>query len=293
MTATRPIFAKRKIFTLHLRSGALTLGKRTLIMGVLNVTPDSFSDGGQFLKLDQAVSRALEIEDQGADMLDVGGESTRPGSTVTNAEEEIRRVEPLLRKIVPMLKIPVSIDTRKARVAELAVAAGAQIVNDVSGFQFDPEMPHAIARLKVPLILMHMRGEPETMQKMGFARNAIRDVTNGLRNSIKSARAAGLKKSQLIIDPGIGFGKSFTQNFELIANLPTLAKLGFPLMIGTSRKGFLGHVLGGKKADERIWATASTVTATILAGAHIVRVHDVKEMVEVARTTDALIAANS
>lgn len=293
MSATFPIFAKRKIFTLRLRSAVLTLGKRTLIMGVLNVTPDSFSDGGQFSKLDQAVSRALEIEDQGADILDIGGESTRPGSTGTNVEEEMRRVEPLLRKIVPRLKIPVSIDTRKARVAELAMAAGAQIVNDVSGFQFDPEMPGTTARLKVPVILMHMRGRPETMQKIGFARNAIRDVTNGLRHSIKSARAAGLKKSQIIIDPGIGFGKSFAQNFELIAHLPALATLGYPLMIGTSRKGFLGHILGGKMADERIWATASTVTATILAGAHIVRVHDVKEMVEVARTTDALIAANS
>jgi dihydropteroate synthase len=293
MSATCPIFAKRKIFTLCLRSGPLTLGKRTLIMGVLNVTPDSFSDGGQFFKRGQAVSRALEIEDHGADILDIGGESTRPGSAGTSDQEELRRIEPLLAKLASRIKIPISIDTRKARVAALAVEAGAQIVNDVSGFQFDPGMPRTIARLKVPVILMHMRGEPETMQKMKFASNVIRDVTMGLRRSISLARAARIKKSQIIIDPGIGFGKSFSQNFELLANLPTLAKLGYPLMIGTSRKGFLGHVLGGKKANDRIWATASTVTASILAGAHIVRVHDVKEMVEVARTTDALIAANS
>jgi dihydropteroate synthase len=281
-------FIKRKTFRVQLSSGPLVLCKRTLVMGVLNVTPDSFSDGGQFFRDDRAIARAHAIEDSGADILDIGSESTRPGSTGTSVDEEIRRIEPLLQKLAARIKIPISIDTRKARVAELAVKAGAQIVNDVSGLRFDPDMAGTVARLGVPVILMHMRGEPETMQKLHFARNALRDVTRGLRSSIAFARAAGIKRSQIIVDPGIGFGKSFEQNFELIAGLPELAKLGYPLMIGTSRKGFLGHALGGKKSNERLFATASTVTASILAGAHIIRVHDVKEMAEVAHTTDAL-----
>jgi len=301
MPSPDQIFFKRKIFRLPLRSGTLTLGKRTLIMGVLNVTPDSFSDGSHYFSLSKALSRALAIEDQGADILDIGGESTRPGSAGTSDSEELRRIEPLLAKLVTRIKIPISIDTRKARIAEIAVAAGAQIVNDVSGFRYDPQMPSAVVRMKVAVILMHMRGQPATMQKGPFARDVLRDVVEGVRESIKVARIAGIKQSQIVIDPGIGFGKKFAQNFELLANLPALAKLeyargypmGYPILIGTSRKGFLGHVLGGKKAGERLWATASTVTASILGGAHIIRVHDVKEMVEVARTTDALLDAAS
>lgn len=289
MPPTKPVFFKRKTFTLQLRSGLLILGKRTLVMGVLNVTPDSFSDGGRFFRPAQAIAQALAIEDAGADILDIGGESTRPGSGGISDEEEIRRIEPVLSKLVGRLKIPISIDTRKSRVSEIALAAGAQLINDVSGLRFDPETAATAARCRAAVILMHMRGRPENMQKQAFARDIIRDVRNGLGHSIAIARKAGIRKSQIVVDPGIGFGKSFNQNFELIAGLSALVTLGYPIMIGTSRKGFLGNVLGGKKASERLLSTASTVTASILAGAHIVRVHDVPEMVEVARTTDALL----
>jgi len=261
------------------------------MMGVLNVTPDSFSDGGKFFEPGRAIEHALEMEKAGADLLDIGGESTRPGSQGTPAETEIARVLPVLEGLRGRLKIPVSIDTRKAEVAEAAMAAGAEIINDVSGLKHDPAMARVGARHRVPLILMHMRGEPETMQKGPFARDVMKDVTQGLRASVALARKAGVAKSQIILDPGIGFGKSVQQNYEVLRQLPELAKLGYPLLVGTSRKGFLGTTLGrdGKvlAPDERLWATAATLTASILGGAHIVRVHDVAEMAQVAQVADA------
>lgn len=262
-------------------------------MGVLNVTPDSFSDGGKFLDPARTIEYALAMESAGADLLDIGGESTRPGSVEVHASEELDRILPVLEGLRGRLKIPISVDTRRAAVAELALRAGAQIINDVSGLRSDSRLAELAARCCVPLILMHMRGEPRTMQKAGFARDALRDVIQGLRKSISIARRAGVAKSQIILDPGIGFGKSFAQNYELLENLPQLAKLGYPLLVGTSRKGFLGATLArdAKPAppDERIWGTAATVTASILNGAHIVRVHDVPEMVQVARVTDCLV----
>ena len=264
-------------------------------MGVLNVTPDSFSDGGKFLHTDHAVKQALQMEAAGADLLDIGGESTKPGSRATPADDELSRVLPVLRRLRSVLKIPISIDTRKAKVAEHAIRAGAQIINDVSGLKHDPELARVAVHHHVPLILMHMRGTPETMQKGPFARDVLRDVTAGLRASIAKARKAGVPKSHIIIDPGIGFGKSFDQNYELLRKLPQLARLGYPLLVGTSRKGFLGATLkqDGKSLppEERIWATAATVAASILGGAHIVRVHDVREMVQVARVTDRVLSA--
>ena len=259
-------------------------------MGVLNVTPDSFSDGGQFFEPDRAVQRALAIEKAGADILDVGGESTRPGSAGISADEEFARVQPVLNALQGRLKIPISIDTRRAAVAEAAIALGAEIINDVTGLKADPTLAKVAARHRIPIILMHMRGEPRTMQKAPFARNVLRDVMSGFRRSIAIARRAGVPKSQIIIDPGIGFGKSFKQNYELIARLPEFRKLGCAILIGTSRKTFLGQTLG-KPPEERIWGTAATVTASILAGAHIVRVHDVEEMVQVVRVTDEIAAA--
>ena len=268
------------------------LGEQTLIMGVLNITPDSFSDGGQYFEPSRAIEHALEMEKAGADLLDIGGESTRPGSQETPADTELARVLPVLDGLRGVLKIPISIDTRKSQVAETAIRAGAQLVNDVSGLNHDPAIAEVAARHKVPLILMHMRGEPRTMQRAAFARDVLRDVAQGLRKSISIARQAGVAKSQIILDPGIGFGKSFTQNYELLEKLPQLAKLGYPLLVGTSRKGFLGATLAraGKPAppEDRIWGTAATVTASILNGAHIVRVHDVAEMVQVARVADCL-----
>jgi dihydropteroate synthase len=285
---------RRKVFQLKLASRALTLGERTLLMGVLNVTPDSFSDGGKFLEPGPAIEHALEMEKAGADLLDIGGESTRPGSQATPAAAEIARVLPVLEGLRGRLKIPISIDTRKGEVAEAAIAAGAQIINDVSGLRHDPAMARVAARHRAPLILVHMRGEPATMQKGPFARDVMKDVTQGLRASVAWARKAGVPKSQIILDPGIGFGKSFQQNYELLRKLPELAKLGYPVLVGTSRKGFLGATLtrDGKPApvDERLWATAATVTGSILGGAHMVRVHNVAEMVQVARAADCVLA---
>jgi dihydropteroate synthase len=263
------------------------------VMGVLNVTPDSFSDGGKFFTLEKAVEGALAMEHAGADILDIGGESTRPGAASTEAAEELARVLPLLEALRGRIKIPISIDTQKARVAEIALGAGAELLNDISGLNNDPAMPEVAARRGVPIILMHMRGNPRTMQKKSFARDVLRDVLAGLRKSIAIARQAGVAKSQIVVDPGIGFGKSYAQNYELLAKLPELAKLGYPLLVATSRKGFLGATLArsGKPlpAEERIWGTAATVAASILNGAHIVRVHDVAEIVQVVRVTDCIL----
>ena len=260
-------------------------------MGVLNVTPDSFSDGGLFHDADAAAARALELERVGADLLDIGGESTRPGAAPVSAEEELRRVLPVLERLRGRLKIPVSIDTQRAAVAEAAAAAGAEIINDVSALRSDPALAEVARRCKMPVILMHMRGTPRTMQQGPFARDVLRDVKSGLRAAVRRARAAGLRKSQLLLDPGIGFGKSFAQNFELLARFGELTALGYPLVTGTSRKRLIGETLGGAPPDQRVWGTAATVTAAILGGAHIVRVHDVAEMAQVARIADAILLA--
>jgi dihydropteroate synthase len=306
--------AIRKIFRLHLPSGTLILGKRTLLMGVLNITPDSFSDGGRFFHPDRAIKQALALEKSGANILDIGAESTRPGSAEITVVEELRRLLPVLQALRGKLKIPISIDTRKSSVAEIALGAGAQIINDVSALKHDPRIAEIAAERNCPLILMHMRGEPGTMQKSAFAKNVLQDVTKSLRSSIAIARKAGVARSQIILDPGIGFGKSFTQNYELLQKLPELAKLGYPLMIGTSRKAFLGATLANiartharpeavasshhhkpkpVPANERLFATAATVTASILGGAHIVRVHDVAEMVQVAAVADLVLSPQS
>jgi dihydropteroate synthase len=287
------MLARRKAFRLRLRSGIMTLGKRTLVMGVLNVTPDSFSDGGKFFDPKLAVEHALKMQKAGADVLDIGAESTRPGSEAISAVEELRRLLPVLDGLRGKLKIPISVDTQKAAVAEIALGAGAQILNDVSGLRSDPRLAKVAARYGAPLILMHMRGSPRTMQKGPFARDVLPDVISGLRRSVGVARQAGVAKWQIVIDPGIGFGKSFAQNYELLAKLPELAKLGYPIMVGTSRKGFLGATLAknGKPAppEQRLWATATTVAASVLNGAHMVRVHDVAEMAQVARVSDCLV----
>ena len=280
---------ERKKFRLRLPSRTLLLGERTLVMGVLNVTPDSFSDGGVYLDADAAVTRALDIERAGADILDIGGESTRPGSQGISAAEEMRRIIPVLEKLRGRLRIPISVDTSKSEVAEAAAYQGAEILNDVTALRADPGLADIARRRKLPLILMHMRGDPRTMQKKPFAHNVLRDVSAGLRHAVAIARRAGVAKSQIVLDPGIGFGKSAAQNFVLLQKLPELARLGFPLLVGVSRKGFIGRALGGVPEGERAWGTAAAVAASILGGAHIVRVHDVAEMVQVARVTDAVL----
>jgi dihydropteroate synthase len=282
-----------KLFKLRIPSRTLLLGERTIVMGVLNVTPDSFSDGGKFFTVESAVKTALAMQGAGADILDIGAESTRPGSVEISATEELKRLLPVLEALRGRLKIPISVDTQKSAVAELAIGTGAEILNDISGLKHDSRLAQIVARHKVGLVLMHMRGTPRTMQKQPFAKNVLSDVISGLRQSLAIAHRAGIHKSQIILDPGIGFGKSYAQNYELLAKLPDLAKLGYPLLVGTSRKGFLGATLAknGKPAplDQRIWGSAATVTASILFGAHIVRVHDVAEMAQVARVADAVL----
>jgi len=287
----------RKKFHLKLRSGVLTLGERTLVMGVLNVTPNSFSDGGKFLDAKRALRHAIAMQRDGADLIDIGAESTRPGSEGISVAEESGRLLPVLQALRGKLNIPISVDTQKAAVAEIALGAGAEIINDISGLRTDPELARLAAEHKATLILMHIRGTPRTMQKGPFARDVMRDVIRGLRQSISTARKYGVPCSQIVVDPGIGFGKSYAQNYQLLAKLSELAKLDYPLLVGTSRKSFLGMTLAknGKPAPakERIWGTAATVAASILNGAHIIRVHDVKEMKQVAIVTDALWSANT
>ena len=307
----------RKIFRLRLAKRTLVLGKKTLVMGVLNITPDSFSDGGKYLSPQQAIRHALALEKAGADILDIGAESTRPGSAEISVVEELRRLLPVLQALRGKIKIPISIDTRKSSVAQITLGAGAEIINDVSALRYDPRLADVVAGKQCGLILMHMRGEPATMQTASFAKNIVADVQNGLRASLAVALKAGIRKSQIVLDPGIGFGKSFPQNYELLRRLPEIAGLGYPLAVGTSRKGFLGHTLALAKegafderarhsassarklatlrsnkparSEERLFATAATVAASILGGAHIVRVHDVAEMVQVAAVTDQIL----
>ena len=286
----------RKRFRLRLRSRALVLGERTLIMGVLNVTPDSFSDGGAYLDSGDAVARALQMERDGADIVDIGGESTRPGSSPITIEEELRRIMPVIEALREKLTVPISVDTRRAKVAEAALKAGAELVNDVSGLRTDARLAEVARRARTPLLLMHMRGTPQTMQRGPFARDVIRDVMSGLREAVARAERAGVAKSKILIDPGIGFGKTHEQNFEILARLPEVARLGCPIVIGTSRKAFLGKALAkpgeaSAPTAERILGTAATVTASILGGAHIVRVHDVAEMAGVVRVADSILNA--
>jgi dihydropteroate synthase len=289
---------KRKQFRLRLPFRTLVLGERTLVMGVLNVTPDSFSDGGKYLDSQAAIARALEIERDGADLVDIGGESTRPGAAAISAQEELRRILPVIAVLRGKLRIPMSVDTQKADVAEAAIAAGAEILNDVSALRMDPRLAEVARRTHAPIILMHMRGTPRTMQRGPFARDVIRDVTAGFREAMARARHAGLAKSRLLLDPGIGFGKKHEQNFEILARLPEFARLGCPIVVGTSRKSCLGKAMAragetAASSDKRLLGTAATVTASILGGAHIVRVHDVAEMMQVVRVADQVVNAET
>jgi len=264
-------------------------------MGILNVTPDSFYAGGRYPDAQSAVRRAFELEQAGADILDIGGESTRPGADPISADEEMARVLPVLESMHGKLRIPISLDTQKVPVAEAGLRAGVEIINDVSGLRADPQLANLVKRRGAALVLMHMRGSARTMHKGPFAHDAMRDVVQGLRASIAAARRAGVAESRLLLDPGIGFGKKYWQNFELLARLPDLSRLGYPLVVGVSRKGFIGWSLGDKgkvwPAETRQWGTAAAVTTAILNGAHIVRVHDVSEMAQAARIADLVLSA--
>jgi dihydropteroate synthase len=269
---------------------SLPYGERTLVMGVLNVTPDSFSDGGEFFSLDRAVAHAEQMIVDGADIIDIGGESTRPGSAFVTAEEELKRVIPVIERLAAKSSVPISIDTTKSSVARAAIAAGAEIVNDISGLRFDPSIADEAAKTNAGLVLMHSRGTPKTMQQLPPADDILNEVIGELRTSVLVAQQRGVARDRIAIDPGIGFGKTLDQNVELIAKLDQLviAFAEFPIMIGTSRKSFIGKLLDNAPADQRLHGTIASVAASALNGAHIVRVHDVKAAVEAIKVADAV-----
>ena len=283
-----PYAGSRKHFRVRARDKVLDLGSRTLIMGVLNVTPDSFSDGGVFFETAQAVERAWRIAEEGADILDIGGESTRPGSSGVSAEEELRRVVPVLDALAGKYPLPISIDTSKSEVARAALERGAALVNDITALGKDPALGEAAASFKAGVILMHMRGEPRMMQKLPPSPDILGEIEEWAGKTVARAQTLGVAEDMIILDPGIGFGKTASQNLEILRNLDRLAAAGFPVMVGTSRKAFIGKILSDPTAD-RIWGSAAAVAASILFGAHIVRVHDVAAMRDVARVADALL----
>jgi len=283
-----PYAGPRRQFRLRVRDRVLELGPRTLVMGILNVTPDSFSDGGAFADPDRAIRHAWRLVEEGADILDIGGESTRPGAQGVSAGEELRRVVPVLEALAGSCPIPVSIDTSKSEVGRAALERGASLVNDITALKRDPELGAAAAAFGAGAVLMHMRGEPGTMQRLAPSPDILAEIDAWAGEAAARAQEMGIGADCVVLDPGIGFGKTPGQNLEIIRNLGRLAAAGFPLLLGPSRKSFIGHYLGDPKAD-RSWGTAAMVAASILSGAHIVRVHDVAAARDVARVTDALI----
>ena len=299
----------RPYFRWQVRSRTLELGRRTLIMGVINVTPDSFSDGGEFLQPERAMRHALQMLDEGADILDVGGESTRPGAQVAvneasakskpvvTEEEELRRVMPVLQGVLQARPgTVISVDTYKSGVARVAVEAGAEIVNDVSGFKWDAEMARTCAELQCGVVVMHSRGQPEEWRNLPHEPDITAVVEHDLANRLLVALQRGVQRPRIVLDPGFGFGKNFEENYPLLAHFDQLHRLGCPLLAGTSRKSFVGRTVGkraGKDAppSERLYGSLAAMVASILSGAHIVRVHDVKPAVEAAAVADEVLAA--
>jgi dihydropteroate synthase len=271
------------------RCGAVTIecGRRTLVMGVLNVTPDSFSDGGQFLEPDVALARAIAMVEEGADIVDIGGESTRPGSDPVPADEEIERVVPLIERLVGDVPVPISVDTRKAAVAKAALDAGAVIVNDVSAGA-DPEMFAVVRDAGAGMVLMHMQGDPKTMQQAPHYGDVVAEVKEFLRERVEAAEFAGIDSHCLAVDPGIGFGKELEHNLALLRHVEELADLGRPVLVGPSRKRFIQALLGGMPTEVRVDGTAGAVAWLATRGVHIVRVHDVKQMARVVKVVDAI-----
>jgi dihydropteroate synthase len=274
-------------FSIPLPDGrTLELGRRTLVMGILNVTPDSFSDGGLRLDPDAAVAAALQMIEDGADVLDVGGESTRPGAPAVPVDEEWRRLEPVLTRLVPLSAVPISIDTYKADIAERALAAGATIVNDVSGLAYEPALAGVVARRGAAVVLMHNRGRSSTMYAEAHYDDVVAEVKRELAEAGTRAMRAGVAEASIIYDPGLGFAKRAEHSWTLLARMSDLHALGRPILSGPSRKSFLTRAIGDAPPAGRVWATAAAVTTSVLAGAQMVRVHDVKAMVQVVRVAD-------
>jgi dihydropteroate synthase len=260
-------------------------------MGVLNITPDSFADGGQFIDPGRAVDAALRMEESGADIVDIGGESTRPGAEAVDAAEERRRIEPIFEQLAGRIRIPLSIDTYKAEVAEAALDRGALIVNDVSALRYDSGLAHVVARRGAAVVLMHNRGRSREMYREAGYVDVAREVAEELRERLAFAEAAGIERERILVDPGIGFAKRAEHSLALLAGLRELETLDRPVLVGASRKSFLKAAIGERNADERDWGTAAAVTTAVLLGAHVVRVHAVAEMVDVVRTADAIRSA--
>ena len=279
----------RKILYWKLKQREIQLGERTRLVAVLNLTPDSFSDGGKFSEPDRAFARALEIEEEGADILDVGAESTRPGSERISVAEETRRLIPVLKRLKGRLSIPISVDTYKAEVAERALDLGVEIINDPSGLTIEPQLARVVSNHDAGLILNHMRGRPETWAKLGPMPDPIATIARDLDAAISRARHVGIDKSRLVIDPGLGFGKRKEQNSLILGRLAQLASLELPILIGPSRKVFLAH----ETAEQTEFATAAAVTAGILAGAHLIRVHQVRAMRAAADVADEILRATA
>ena len=272
---------------LRCRNRTLPLGERTLLMGVLNVTPDSFSDGGLYFDQDKAIAHGLRMVEEGADLIDVGGESTRPGSKPLALEEELKRIIPVIETLAGKVDVPITIDTYKSAVASRAIDAGARIINDISGLHFDPAVAKVAAKHDTPLILMHIRGTPETMQKEVHYRSLLSEILQSLRESIQKAESFGVDPDQIIIDPGIGFGKTLEHNLLIIKHLSEFRVLGKPILLGTSRKSFIGKILNAE-VDQRLEGTLSTIAIGVLNGAHIIRGHDVLPAKKVIAVADAI-----
>ena len=279
---------KQLTMNLKIRDRIFNWGERTYLMGILNVTPDSFSDGGEFNNLENALSQARYTIDNGVDIIDVGGESTRPNAAAVSVEEELARVIPIIQKIRQESSIPISIDTTKAIVAQKAIAAGADIVNDISGATFDREMLTTVAKLNVPIILMHIRGNPKTMQSLTDYQDVVAEVIKFLTVRVEKAIACGINRSNIILDPGIGFAKTAPQSLELLQRLNELKVLDLPMLVGVSRKSFMRPILNKNDAKDRVWGTAAACYSAIARGADIIRVHDVAEMHDVCRVADAI-----
>lgn len=283
------IAAPRRSFTVPIPGRApLVLGPRTFVMGVINVTPDSFSDGGKALDPARALDMAQAMVAAGADIIDVGAESTRPGAAPVDTAEELARVRPALRAIAARVSIPISIDTYKAEVAAAALDDGAVIVNDVSGFEYDAQLGPLVASRGVPAVLMHTRGRPQDMYAHAEYLDVVGEVLADLQRCVMRAQDFGVPRNQLLVDPGLGFAKRARQSLDALAGLDRLAELGLPILVGPSRKSFLASATGPLSPEDRDWATAAAVTAAVLGGAHLVRVHAVEKMIHVVRVADAL-----
>ena len=281
------VSASQKGWLLSTRRGSIDAARRTALMGIVNVTPDSFSDGGRYFDPGKAISHGIDLAQEGADIIDVGGESTRPGARPLSAREEIERILPVIRGLRRAVPIPISVDTYKADVARAALAEGADMVNDISALRFDAAMAPLIAAEKVPVVLMHMQGAPQTMQQRPRYQNVVQEVREFLQSRIHFALEAGVEADRIIIDPGIGFGKELDHNLALLRGIPTLVSLGRPILVGPSRKTFIGKILE-VGPEGRLEGSLAAAVAAVLAGANMIRTHDVKEARLAIRIADAL-----